>query len=195
MTGSLLTSRRIFFYPNEGTLKFLCWYLNGRCVRKGGLGREYLEDVDGSWPETWMTGSFLMSWMMFFYPKEDMLEVGLEWGVFMGVLGGNWLFLTADLEDRVTQNVIDDKILTQGDILKVLWSYLHYKCVKIGSSFMVVLRGHWRFLTGCLDTRSYLMQLMTLFDPKDPILKVSACYLNVLWSYKWFWSQWPTSLL
>ena len=31
--------------------------------------RGYLEDVEGSWPETWRTWLFLTSWMMFFYPK------------------------------------------------------------------------------------------------------------------------------
>ena len=52
------------------------------------------------------------------------------------------------------------------------------------------IEGSWleAWMTG-----SSLMQLMTLFDPKDPILKVSGCYFNVLWSYKWFWSKWPTS--
>ena len=35
----------------------------------------YLEDIEGSWPETWMTGSFLMPKLMFFYPKEHILKV------------------------------------------------------------------------------------------------------------------------
>ena len=31
---------------------------------RGGQEGEYREDVEGSWLETWMTGSFLTSWMM-----------------------------------------------------------------------------------------------------------------------------------
>ena len=49
------------FYPKEDTLKISCWYLNQKCVRKGG-GQEgvYLEDVEGSWLETWRKDSFFM---------------------------------------------------------------------------------------------------------------------------------------
>ena len=67
MKESFLTSRRIFFYPNEGTLKFLCWYPNSKCVRKGGSRRGDLGGRCGFLKmETWMSWSFLMSWMMFF---------------------------------------------------------------------------------------------------------------------------------
>ena len=41
----------------------------------GGHERGYLENVEGSWSETWRKGSSLMSWMMFVYPKEDKLKV------------------------------------------------------------------------------------------------------------------------
>ena len=32
----------MFFYPKEDTLKILCWYLNWKCVRKGGSRRGLL---------------------------------------------------------------------------------------------------------------------------------------------------------
>ena len=113
-TGSFLTSWMTLVDPKEDTLKFSCWYLYWKCVKKGGSrrgvlgghwgfltgdledshpwchkwycltlrkipwkfrvdifiksvsrmgGQEggYLEDVDGSWPETWRTGSSFMS--------------------------------------------------------------------------------------------------------------------------------------
>ena len=41
----------------------------------GGQEGGYLEDIEGSWLETWMTGSFLTPWMMLFYPKEPTLKV------------------------------------------------------------------------------------------------------------------------
>ena len=61
-------------------------------VKKGG----YLEDIEGSWLETWRTGSFLTSWMMFFYPMEDTLKISCwyfnyncvrKWG---SRRGGTW---------------------------------------------------------------------------------------------------------
>ena len=45
-------------------------YLNGKCLKKGGQEGGYLEDVEGSWPETWRTCSFMMSWMMFFILRK-----------------------------------------------------------------------------------------------------------------------------
>ena len=36
------------FCPNEGTLKFLCRYLNGGDCQEEGSRRGFLEDVDGS---------------------------------------------------------------------------------------------------------------------------------------------------
>ena len=35
----------------------------------------YLEDVDGSWLETWRMGSFLTSWIIFGDPQEVILKV------------------------------------------------------------------------------------------------------------------------
>ena len=34
----------------------------GSVSRKGAQEGVYLKDIEDSWPETWMTGSFLMSW-------------------------------------------------------------------------------------------------------------------------------------
>ena len=41
----------------------------------GGQEVGYLEDVEGSWSETWKLGSSLTSLMIFFYPKEDTLNI------------------------------------------------------------------------------------------------------------------------
>ena len=41
---------------------------------RGGPSWRYLEDLEGSWQETWRTGSFLMAWMTMFDPKEDTLK-------------------------------------------------------------------------------------------------------------------------
>ena len=35
------------------------------------LGVGYLENVEGSWPKKWSTWSYLMSWVIIFYPEED----------------------------------------------------------------------------------------------------------------------------
>ena len=73
-TWLFLMSWMMFPYPKEDTLKVLFWYLYWKYVRKGGSRRGDLEDIEGSWQETWRTGSSMMSWMMFFYPKEDTLK-------------------------------------------------------------------------------------------------------------------------
>ena len=46
------------FYPNEDILKIKS------VSRRGGQEERYLEDVEGSWQETWRTWSFLTSWIM-----------------------------------------------------------------------------------------------------------------------------------
>ena len=64
-----------FFTPRKIAWKF-CVDISIRSVsRMGGQEGGYLEDVDGSWPETWRSGSSLTSWMMMFDPKEDTLKV------------------------------------------------------------------------------------------------------------------------
>ena len=45
--------------------------VSGRGCQEGG----YLEDIGGSWQAKSMRGWFLMSWMMFCYPKEHTLKV------------------------------------------------------------------------------------------------------------------------
>ena len=74
-TGSSVMSSMILFYPKEDALKVSCSYLYWKCVKNGGPLWGYLEDVEGSWPETWRTGSSLISWMTLFDPKEDTVKV------------------------------------------------------------------------------------------------------------------------
>ena len=90
------------------------------CQERGGQEGRYLEDIGGSWLETWRTGSFLTSWIMFFYSKEDTLKIWwwyINWksvrkGVSgRGVLKGCWGFMTGDLDDRVIPDIINDVIL------------------------------------------------------------------------------------
>ena len=77
--------------------------VSGRGGQEGGD----LEDIEGSWLEIWRTWSFLTSWMMFFYPKEDTLKISC-WYL-------NWkCFLTRDMEDRVILDTMDDLGGTQG---------------------------------------------------------------------------------
>ena len=40
-----------------------------------GVKMGYFEDVESSLSDPWRTGSFSMSWIMFFDPKEDNLKV------------------------------------------------------------------------------------------------------------------------
>ena len=47
--------------------------------RMGGPSCGYLEDVEGSWQETWRTRSSLMSWRTMFDPKEDTLKVSCQY--------------------------------------------------------------------------------------------------------------------
>ena len=49
--------------------------------RMGGQEWGYLEEVEGSWPETWRIESSLMSWMTLFEPNEDTLKV-LCWYIY-----------------------------------------------------------------------------------------------------------------
>ena len=74
-TWLFLMSWMMFLYSKEDTQKVLCWYLYWKYVRKGGSRRGDLEDIEGSWQETWRTGSSLMSWMTFFDPKDHILKV------------------------------------------------------------------------------------------------------------------------
>ena len=64
-----------FFTPRKIPWKFhvdiSIGSVSGRGCQEGG----YLEDIEGSWLAQWMTEWFLMSWMMFFYPKEHILKM------------------------------------------------------------------------------------------------------------------------
>ena len=79
-----------------------------------------LEKDEGSWLETWRTGLFLTSWMMFFYPNKDTLKISCWYlnqkcvrkgGSRRGVLGGRWGFLIGDMVDRVILDVMNDVCL------------------------------------------------------------------------------------
>ena len=65
----------------------------------------YLEEVEGSRSETWMTGSSLMSWMILFCPQEYSQKIHVY--IFIRSVSGRGYFLTGDLEDRVIIEVID----------------------------------------------------------------------------------------
>ena len=64
-----------FFDPKEDTLKVSCWYLHLKCVSKGGEEGGYLEDIEGSWPETWRTGSSMTLWMYLVDPEDHIMKV------------------------------------------------------------------------------------------------------------------------
>ena len=172
---------------------------------RGGQEGWYLEDIKGSWSETWRTWLFLMSWMMFPYPKEDTLKVlflylywkyvrkggGSRRGYLEDIEGSwsetwrTWLFLMSWMMF----------LYSKEDTQKVLCWYLYWKYVRKGGSKrgdLEDIEGSWQ---ETWRTGSSLMSWMTLFDPKDHILKVSGCYLHVLWSYKWSRSKWPTSVV
>ena len=63
------------FTPRKVPWKFCVDISIGSVSGRGGQEGVYLEDVEGTWPETWMTGSFLISWMMLFYPKNYTLKI------------------------------------------------------------------------------------------------------------------------
>ena len=69
-----------FFTPRKIPWKF-CVDISIISVSRMGGGQEggYLEDVEGSSPETWRTWLFLTSWMMFFDPKEDTLKISCRY--------------------------------------------------------------------------------------------------------------------
>ena len=201
---------------------------------RGGQERGYLEDVEDSWPETWRTGSSLMSWLMFFHPKDDTMKVScwyLYWKCVLGGLWGlpdrrheglghswrhEWCFLTQrkipwkfcvhifigsasgsggqeggyleDIEGSWSETWRTWLFLMswmmflypKEDTRKVLCWYLYWKYVRKGGSKrgdLEDIEGSWQ---ETWRTGSSLMSWMTLFDPKDHILKVSCCYLRVL---------------
>ena len=80
------------FYPNECTLKFSCWYLNGKCVRKGGQkGGTWKTLSDPDWRYGWQGHSWCHEWYSFTLQNIpwnflliSQLEVCREGGVMKG---------------------------------------------------------------------------------------------------------------
>ena len=70
-TLSFLMSWMMFFYPKFFYPWKFCVDISIISVSgRGGQEGWYLEDIEGSWPETWRTRLFLTSWMMFFTPRK-----------------------------------------------------------------------------------------------------------------------------
>ena len=121
-TGSSLNSWIYLIDPKDHILKVSCWWLYWKCVKNGGSFMWVLEDVEGSWQETWRTGSALMSWKYLVDPKHDILKV-LCWYFdrkcvknresFIWVLGGHWGFLSGYLNHMVIFDVMEVLVRTQ----------------------------------------------------------------------------------
>ena len=91
------------------------------CQERGSR-RGYLEDVEGSWSETWRTWSFLMSWMMFFFtlrkiPWTFCSDVLIR--IVPGVFRVHWGFLTGDMEDMVLPDIMNDFF----SLKKIPWKF------------------------------------------------------------------------
>ena len=90
---------------------------------RGGQEGGYLEDVEGSWLEICMTGSFLTLWMIFFtlrkIPWTFRVDIRIgsvsgRGGSRRGVLGGHWGFLNRPMEDIVIPDAMNDFFSPQG---------------------------------------------------------------------------------
>ena len=80
------------FYPKEDTLEILCPYIYWKCVRKVGVKKGgSWEDFEGSWRETWRTGSSLTPWMTLGDPKDHILKVSCLY-LYFWQRYKNWLF-------------------------------------------------------------------------------------------------------
>ena len=147
------------------------------CQEGGVKKRGTWRTLGGSWLETWRTGLFLTSWMMFFYPNEDTLKI-LCWYLNYkcirkgrsrrGVLGGRWGLLTRPMEDVVIPVFMNDVFLSQGRYPEHFVLIYNYKCVKNGGSrrgYMDDIEGSW---SDTWRTGSSLMSGM-IFLPKQPI--------------------------
>ena len=120
-------------------------------TRIGGPSWGYLDNVEGSWQDTWRTGSFSMSWMTLFCPKEDTLKVSCWYlyykcvkngGSFLGVLGGHWGFLTRNLEDRVILYVMNELVWPKRRYPESFMLMSLLEVCQEGGSFMGVLGGY-----------------------------------------------------
>ena len=117
---------------------------------RGGQEGGYSADIECSCLETWLTGSFLMSGMMIYYPEEHTLKIScwyLNWkcvrkGVSRrGVLGGCWGFLTRDMADRVIPDVMKDVLLPKVRYPENFMLISQWKVCQEGG---VKKRGTWR---------------------------------------------------
>ena len=145
----------------EGGEVWLGVYISIRSVTgRGVLGP--LEDIEGSWFETRMTGSFLTSWMMFFYPEEHTLKIVwwyLKWkcvrmrGSRRGVLGERWGHLTRDMDNRVTPDVLKDIFYPNQCTLKFSCWYLNGRSFRKRGSRRGVIGVHWGLLIRDMDDR------------------------------------------
>ena len=95
--------------------------------------RGYLEDVEGSWSETWRTGSSMMSRRIFFTPRK--IPWNFLFDIFfrslsgMGVeKGGTWRMLR--VPDRRLGGQVHRWCYPREDTLKVLCWYLYGKYVR-----------------------------------------------------------------
>ena len=135
----------------------------------------YLEDVEGSWPETWRTGSSLMSWMTFFEPNEDTLKIScwyLYWKCVRkgesrrGVLGGRCGFLTGSMDIRVISDVMNDVLLPKGRYPENFVWISQLEVCQEGGSRWGVLRRCWGFRTGDMDDRVIPEVMNHVFLPR-----------------------------
>ena len=67
----------------------------------------------------------------------------MNWGSFLGVLGGRWWFLTGDLQDMVILDVLDDLILPQGRYPE---SFVLISLLEVCQEGGVLYEGTWRML-------------------------------------------------
>ena len=148
----------MFFYPKENTLKILCWYLNYKCVRKGGSRRGGL----GIFESTKKLGRVDISiksvsgrgvkkggiWRTLRVPDRRHGGHGHSWC-------HEWCFFTPR---------------------KIPWKF----CVDISIrsvSRRGVLGGSWGALIRDMEDRVILDVMDHIFYPKEDTLKVLCLYL------------------
>ena len=131
---------------------------------------------------------------MYFYPKEDTLKIlcwYLYWkcvrkgGSRRGVLGGHWMFLIRDMDDRVIPEVMNDVFLPPR---KIPWKFRVYISIRRGSR-RGVLGGHWGLLTGDMDERVIpdIMNDVYLALGRYPENFVLISQLEVCRKVRWRW--------
>ena len=105
----------------------------------GGLSWGYLD--------TWMTGSYLISWITLFDPKANTLKLCINifirtvsriGGSFTGVLGGHWGFLTENFDIRVILGLKDHIVWPKGRYLEG-WYLSNW----IRSDYMTSVEVRW----------------------------------------------------